>query len=318
MSIGMRKDLKACDKGYTLLGLVIAVAGLLVLITIAFLAYDGFVDRARAAACETNLKVLNTAVELYIRDERGAVPAVLGDLNPEHLKKAYAMVREDLGWQKRFLLAFLDFNYPGEAWAQFLTHDNLKGFGAVQDTFICPEDKNGGVSYGINSNLAGKLWYQIDKNVVVVGDCDSAVFSSPEQLKKRHGSGNVAIALTKGGAVTKIGDQSEGGEAVDDDATFDVDDAADDDDNSFGGISSDITALLNENPGGELETRLQDVLAKVSLASDKAAQSQNLGAVSDLEAAVGVIDTTVNDGLISAEQGQGIVEDLSELINDLQ
>jgi len=63
---------------------------------------------------------------------------------------------------------------------------------------------------------------------------------------------------------------------------------------------------------------LQDVLAKVSLASDKAAQSQNLGAVSDLEAAVGVIDTTVNDGLISAEQGQGIVEDLSELINDLQ
>ncbi len=201
------------NRGFTTVQLLCAMAILLILSSVAVVSYDKIVDISREKVCMTNQKALTNAVEAYLSTNY-VFPAVLGDLKKEHLEKAYAQVMEKADWQTKVAHFVVKTSMSGEAYAQFLTYDNLKSYGASKDFFRCPSDSNGGVSYGINAGIAGKGWKDIPDNVIIVGDCDSHTFSSASELRGRHGSGQIAISMSKeqiaakfkNGVLTSYGD----------------------------------------------------------------------------------------------------------------
>ncbi|MBE9581283.1 MAG: hypothetical protein IMF18_06660, partial [Proteobacteria bacterium] len=195
------------NKGFTLVQLLVAVVLTLIVSSIAILSYQKILAMGREEVCATNQRALTNAVEAYVSTNY-VIPAVLGDLKLEHLEKGYAQVMEKAGWFTRFSHFLVRTSMSNEAYAQFLTYDNLKSYGVQKDFFRCPSDSNGGVSYGINANIAGKRWYDIGNNVIIVGDCENGVFSGQGQLAKRHASGQVAIAVTKAGEAVRMGSET--------------------------------------------------------------------------------------------------------------
>jgi len=303
------------NQGFTLIQVLVALVLVLVIASIAAMAYQGLIDNARAAACENNLKVLNTAVELYA-DEYGVIPAVLGELKPEHLQKAYARVMENSSWQRRFSLALLEISRSGEAFGEFLSYENLRKFGAAKDSFRCPGDKNGGTSYGINANVAGTLWAKVDNDVVVVGDCDSPTFTSAAQLKKRHGSGKVAIAMTKGGVVVKMGEGSDAQIPDGVDPTFDVDAPSTSD---MAAATSDAQAIIDavlalglSNAG--VEEHLVDRMNKVKNSIDA---FDSTSAVDKLRLFTEKVQTDIDEGRMDEADGNSIMDMANGLIGSL-
>ena len=192
------------NKGYTALQLIFTVAIILVLASISLLSYQKILEMSREKVCATNQQALTNAVEAYISTNY-VIPAVLGDLKLKHLEKGYAQVMEEADWFTTFSYFVVKTSMSNEAYAQFLTYENLKNYGVGKDFFRCPSDSNGGTSYGINSNIAGKYWYEIDDNLIIVGDCDNPTFSSQGDLRERHsqvryrGSAGIAREWQKGG-----------------------------------------------------------------------------------------------------------------------
>jgi prepilin-type N-terminal cleavage/methylation domain-containing protein len=190
-------------KGFTLVEILIAVAVLLFLVSIATIGYQALLDNAREAVCTTNVKALTTAVEAYAM-ENDVIPAVLGDLELRHLEKAYAQVLEESDWFAKFAQHAVNFSLPREAYAErFLTYKNLRQFGVSKKIFQCPADEDGGVSYGINAQFAMKRWDEIDDDAILVGDCDSPTFVNENDLKKRHRGKTTAVGSTKNKEVKK-------------------------------------------------------------------------------------------------------------------
>jgi type II secretory pathway pseudopilin PulG len=311
----MKEGSRKGNEGFTLVQLITVLAILLILASIAGFAYTSILDDARASVCKTNLETLNTAVELY-GQEYGAMPAILGDLKLEHLEKAYAQVMGSSSWYRKFSHAFLKISLSDEAYAEFLTYDNLERFGAAKDSFRCPEDDNGGTSYGINANLAGTLWPKVGNDVVVVGDCDSATFTSEAQLRKRHGSGNVAIATTKGGTVVEFGEDADTTDAGSVDPTFEVDtDASADNDVDVTAAASSaqdmidavLTLGLTTSAENAYMGTLQNVSAKIQNGEITQATSQIGGFITQVQADVG-------DGNISSADGDNLIT----MANDLR
>ncbi len=80
-----KKDKSACrwresvQRGFTLIELMIVMAIILVLATIASVHYRNAVLRSREAVLKTDLKVLNDAINFYTRDKEAA-PQSLDDL----------------------------------------------------------------------------------------------------------------------------------------------------------------------------------------------------------------------------------------------
>ena len=160
---GLREDngmLGNNKSGYTLVELAVTLGVILILSSIAIHFYFGALAHARGTVCQTNLKALKSAVEEYIL-ENDALPATLGHLKLEHVQKGYARAMDETGWLTQLSLLLLKFDESGNAHAQFLTYENLKGYGARQKIFQCPSDKNGPSSYGLNGNLADREWSKI-------------------------------------------------------------------------------------------------------------------------------------------------------------
>lgn len=187
-------------KSFTLMEVVIVVVLIGILSTLGIATYNQVLDNARQKVCQTNLKTLETAVEMYAL-ENDALPASLSDLKPEHLKKAYAKALREGGWPVKFAYFFVRLNTPKEVYAQFLTYDNLHKYGAASQVFHCPADTNGPPSYGINSNLKGKRWKDISQDTLIVAECDQYTFSSTGELAHRHikklGAVKVALGVRK-------------------------------------------------------------------------------------------------------------------------
>jgi len=187
-------------KSFTLMETIMVVVVIGILSTLGIATYRQLLDNARQKVCETNLKTLETAVEMYAL-ENDALPASLGDLKPSQVKKAYAKVMRKEGWFTKFAYFFVKLNTPREVYAQFLTYDNLGKYGAASQVFHCPADTNGGVSYGINAQLAGKRWRDISEDTWIVADCDNYTFSSSGALAYRHiknlGVRRVALGVKK-------------------------------------------------------------------------------------------------------------------------
>lgn len=221
---GVRIGREKCNAGFTLVELIVAFGMLLILGTLGAFFYRGLLDDAREAVCVTNVKALTTAVELYVW-ENEALPAVLGDLKVEQVEKAYAQVMEEGGWYAKFSQFLLEMNLSDEAYAErLLKYDKLKKYGVAKNVFRCPNDDNGGVSYGINKRIANMKWHKIKDDALVIGDCDSPVFTSEDQLKRRHRKGTIAVASTKNKRIKKRRKRESG--EVDAALDVDVDDAA--------------------------------------------------------------------------------------------
>ena len=190
-------------KGFTLTEVVITVVLIGILSTLGIATYRQVLDNARQKVCKTNLKVLETAVEMYAL-ENDALPASLGDLKPSHVKKAYAKVMRKEGWFTKFAYFFVKLNTPREAYAQFLTYNNLGKYGAASQVFHCPADTNGGISYGINAQLKGKRWRDISQDTLIVADCDTPTFGELAYRHIRHlGAKRVALGIKKSKKMTK-------------------------------------------------------------------------------------------------------------------
>ena len=139
----MKKKIYEGNRGFTLVEIMVALAIVLILGTIAIIAYFNFLNRAREAVCETNQKGLQKAVELYVI-ENEALPAILGDLEKKYLEKGFYLAMEEGGWRNRLAHSFLKINIPSDAYASMLTYENLKKYGASATLFHCPADHNEG------------------------------------------------------------------------------------------------------------------------------------------------------------------------------
>ena len=297
------------NRGYTALQLIGTMAIILILSSIAIVAYQKILEMSREKVCTTNQRALTNAVEAYVSTNY-AIPAVLGDLKLEHFEKGYAQVMDKAGWSTRLAHFLVKASMSNEAYAQFLTYDNLKAYGASKEFFRCPSDPDGGISYGINENIAGKYWKDIADNVIIVGDCDSYTFSSQSQLRGRHGSGKAALGVTKGQSVAKF----EAGSVTDgsDEASPAFDDDGDDydiDDDSFDEVNSELQSIFDANTG-TLKTRAQQVMNLLNAAKTKAKTGDMTGSLTDVNTAIAVVQTTVDDGLLDPTHGTRIINNL--------
>lgn len=189
--------------GYTLVELLTVLAIILVLATIGIFAYNRAIAYAKGTVCQTNLRALEAAIELYAI-ETDALPASLGRLKREHLEKGYAKAMSDRRWLRKLSFFLIKVDSSDEAYAQFLTPENLKTYGGSEKIFHDPADSNGGASYGINGNLFGKQWSKIDKDELIIADSDHYVFTNQSELAHRHKK--KAFAINMGSALLELDD----------------------------------------------------------------------------------------------------------------
>ena len=188
------KSVRKIKKGFTLLELLVVLTVLLILSSFGMYLYHRSLAYAKDTVCETNLRALQESIILYSA-ENDALPGTLGQLKLEHLEKGYAKAMEDRGWLIKACTFLIKLDASDHAYAQFLTYDNLKKYGAAKETFHCPADHNGGASYGMNSEIGGKSLSNVGKDVVVVADCDNYVFNTVDQLSKRHNNNLLLLCL---------------------------------------------------------------------------------------------------------------------------
>jgi prepilin-type N-terminal cleavage/methylation domain-containing protein len=195
------RGFKKNKSGYTLIELCVTLAIILILSSIGAYAYQSTLASARGTVCKTNLRALGTAIYEYVL-ENDALPATLGHLKLKHLEKGYAKAMEDRGWVTKFSLFLIELDESDHAYAQYLTYENLKRYGVREKIFHCPADGNGGASYAMNIELEGKKWSEIDQDVFIAADSDNYVFTSLDQLAKRHK--HKAFAITKQGKLVEL------------------------------------------------------------------------------------------------------------------
>jgi len=204
--LGLRqayKRLRTNKIGYTLVELLSVLTIILILSTLGIFIYSKCIAYAKRTVCQTNLQALDAATEVYAA-ENDALPASLGQLKLEHLEKGYARAMGERRRLKKFSFFLVKLDSSDHAHAQFLTYENLKTYGPSEGNFHCPADLNGGTSYGINGNLVGKRWSDVRRGELVIADSDHNVFTTPDQLAKRHR--NKAFAVTRGGIFVEVGD----------------------------------------------------------------------------------------------------------------
>jgi len=243
--LGLRqayKRLRTNKIGYTLVELLTVLTIILILSTFGIFLYSRSIAYAKGTVCQTNLDALETAIEVYAA-ENDALPASLGQLKLEHLEKGYAKAMGERRWLKKLSFFIVKLDSSDEAHAQFLTYENLKTYGVSERIFHCPADPNGGTSYGINGNLVGKRWSDVGRDELIIADSDHYVFTTPDQLAKRHR--NKAFAVKKSGVFVEVRDD-----------TVDNVNDSNSDDSSPDGNSDDGTMTICHKPGTPAEQTL--------------------------------------------------------------
>ncbi|WP_408898888.1 type II secretion system protein [Nocardioides sp. R1-1] len=74
------------DRGFTLIELLVVIIILAVLAAIVVFSVRGISDNSKSAACKTEYRIVNTAIEAYYA-EHGSNPANVAALVPEFLKE---------------------------------------------------------------------------------------------------------------------------------------------------------------------------------------------------------------------------------------
>jgi prepilin-type N-terminal cleavage/methylation domain-containing protein len=191
------------EKGFTLVELMVVVTIILVLSSFGVFLYQRAIAQAKETVCKTNLEALHEAIDFYL-SENDAFPASLAQLNFEHVEKGYAKAMRERNWYRRLCFFLVKLDASDQAYAQFMTYENLQKYGVTEKIFHCPADPNGGASYGINANLIGMKASEIGGDVVIVADCDTYSFTSVVDLTKRHR--HKAFLLRKDGGIVEASD----------------------------------------------------------------------------------------------------------------
>lgn len=175
-------------KGFTLLELIITLLVVFILVTVGGVSYKLVLEKAKARVCATNQEVILRAVKVASLEA-----GVLGELDNEryleHIGNAYAQVMKESGWWTRFSYFFVRLNTPPEVYAdvgKYVDPQYMKKYGVEPQVLVCPSDRNGPPSYGVNTALEGIKWGDINEGIVVVGDCDNVSFTQVSDLSGKH------------------------------------------------------------------------------------------------------------------------------------
>ena len=79
------RDFKICNRGFTLIEMVVVISLILVLLSIALPMYNQSIVRAKEAKLHQNLTTLNKVIQEYSLDKKHA-PQSLDDLVPGYIK----------------------------------------------------------------------------------------------------------------------------------------------------------------------------------------------------------------------------------------
>ncbi|MDD4899709.1 MAG: prepilin-type N-terminal cleavage/methylation domain-containing protein [Candidatus Omnitrophica bacterium] len=177
------------EKSFTLVEIMITIVIIGVVATIAMPIYRNVIEDAQAKVCQTNLKVLDAALNIYVM-ENDAMPGDLSELPPQVVRKAYAQVMQhDDVWKVRLAYSIVGWYKSGIAYAGLL-HDLARG---DMRTLTCPSDStapsHGGVSYGMNAaliNMRNQDFRALSNDLDVIGDCETSTFADPAALTSRH------------------------------------------------------------------------------------------------------------------------------------
>lgn len=200
-------------KGISVVGVLLIIVLIAIAITLAFPMYRAnVVENARAQVCESNLKTLKAALDLYSADH-DIMPGDLSKLPDAYIQKAYAKVlKQQGGVAIRIARAIIRWNQRGIAHAGLL--NTLAG--GAQDLLKCPSDETppeqGGISYALNARLISmkaRDYGGLPGNYLLIVDSERATFSDLTHLASRHeyavfGSARYyANTITKDGTISK-------------------------------------------------------------------------------------------------------------------
>ncbi len=157
-------------KAFTLIEIMVTVAIVGILATIGIPAFQNVMESSKEKVCETNLKTLKKAVEMYIMDYDVA-PGSLSELKDEHIRKAYASVMSEKGgWEKRLAYFLVEGPQWGLAYAQ--------GYGMPK--LRCPSNPNpAAISYGLNvglANMSAQAYKNLGDEIGIIADSGGALF----------------------------------------------------------------------------------------------------------------------------------------------
>ena len=300
--------------------MIVVLAVVLILSTIVMFLYQKSLAYAKGTVCQTNLKALHKAIILYSQDN-DVLPATLGDLNLEHLEKGYAKVMEDRGWLIKASTYLIKLDASDHAYAQFLTYENLKEYGAGKRIFRCPADRNGGTSYGINGNIGGKRWTDINEYVIVVADNDNHVFYTLDELSKRHS--HMAFASNKRGTLMTV-EEDQIVPVVNNDPEPPAEENTEENtENNFptdlDGSVTYFNDLVNNNIDTPIADKAEDVRNKLLTALDELSKSPPdiSAAQGNIDGAEGDLQAMIDDGLIDPENGAALLTLFSDISSQL-
>lgn len=201
--------------GFTLMEMMVVVVVIGILATLGFPAYKNVIEDSKARACQTNLKAISAALDIYAM-EHDSIPADLSKLPSEYLERAYAgILREKGSWKIKLAYFIVSSQERGVVYAQtgILTNDLTRG---VPNLRQCPSAPVGAThSYGLNSaikNLTSMQYRALAGSTLLVGDTrnNAVEFSAPTDLDSRHRrykilstAENFALACNKGKNVTE-------------------------------------------------------------------------------------------------------------------
>jgi prepilin-type N-terminal cleavage/methylation domain-containing protein len=171
------------NRSFTLVEIMVSLVIIGILVTFGVPLYMNVVENSKAKICESNLKALRTALDIYAM-EHDSFPASLSLLPRKYIREAYKRQMKEKGaWQIELAYFILQWREQGTAYAnyQFLRDDIAKGNLSI---ITCPKgtDPSSGISYGVNKDaLEGKsyLYYKntLAGSTPIVADCDSATFT---------------------------------------------------------------------------------------------------------------------------------------------
>jgi len=214
-------------QAFTLLEIIVVMVILAVLATLAFPVYESYVEEARAVICETNLRGLEAALDIYAI-EHDVMPADLSQIPAGYIQRGYASILKEKGaWKIKLAYFILELEERGLAYAvQAYSSPGNNAFGISQPPpkfflkdilangnirlITCPLDSSppasGGRSYAINRIIltdvdgdgvpgTSRDYKALPEDTLLIGDCEYVTITSSSDLAPRHKLGNERRAL---------------------------------------------------------------------------------------------------------------------------
>ncbi len=183
-------------KAFTLIELMVIVIIIGILSVLVIPAYRNYVEESKAKVCDTNLKALHSALEIYVM-EQGSVPASLSFIPQEMLNRGYAKVMQNNKNKWKIELAYfvVDSADRKYVYAQVGNGSLLRLVKGNKNILICPADKRtdpNKISYAINKSIENYTKEQLASFTnFVIAEYDAninqtAFLFSPDNLAKRH------------------------------------------------------------------------------------------------------------------------------------